>query len=83
MRKKIILVFSLIMTMLLTACTPNMQAFLGVSQKLNAWEATKQSGKVKVEVEAFDKSANKKVKVEMPAKFEGISQKEKAQMSRR
>ena len=81
MRKKIILVFSLIMTMLLTACTPNMQAFLGVSQKLNAWEATKQSGKVEVEVEAFDKSANKKVKVEIPAKFEGISQKEKAQMS--
>lgn len=81
MRKKIILVFSLIMTMLLTACTPNMQAFLGVSQKLNAWEATKESGKVEVEVEAFDKSANKKVKVEIPAKFEGISQKEKAQMS--
>ena len=81
MRKKLFLVFSLAMTMLLTACTPNMQAFLGVSQKLNAWEATKQSGKVKVEVEAFDKAANKKVKFEVPAKFESLSQKEKAQMA--
>ncbi len=59
----------LVFTLVLTACTPNMKAYMAKSEELKNWGPTKGSYDITMDMSVKDETTNKEVNFTMPGKI--------------
>lgn len=67
---RIMLAMLLMFTMVLSACTPNMKAYMAESEKMKTWGPTKGSYTIDMNMSVKDESTGKTVEFKMPGTME-------------